>query len=502
MSSDSGKHHSPPRRAGRSVADLLPNLKATILAGPDVRVINVSKFGMLIESDERLSPNASVCLNITLDGRTFPASGRVLRVDAALSGGRVTYRAGIALDADVAAFDLQAEEPEPARASVPPAAAAPAAAAKPAAPQPKPQPQPQAKQPAAPEPAAPSAQQAQQAQEAIQLLRTALKTSEAQRKDSAAAHEAERARWDEQRLQYEQAAAQAKQSAETAQKQADSAQKDAATAQKDAGTAQKDLAAAQRDLGAAQKDLSAARQEAAAARKELSSARDDMSAAQKLVAAAKDAEWAHAKAEAAWDAERATFEKRLKDADARAVQLMKELREAAEREKSLDSRYRVAKAEWDAGRGELQQTTEEAVSRADRASRELSASKENEKRLSRKIDEQAESINAFLADKRRMEADIEALRVAAAVAEEAVSVHEQERAAWTSQTQTLVERLELNEKLCTDQKDLLFHLRQQIGDAFSLIDSWDPRAENGEEQPAADSDTKVSAVQRLRKIIG
>jgi predicted nucleic acid-binding Zn-ribbon protein len=526
--SDLGKPHSPPRRARRFPADLLPNLKATILAGPDVRVINVSKFGMLIESDVRLSPNASVCLNITLEGRTFPASGRVLRVDAALSGGRVKYRAGVALDSEVAAFDVEVDDeraapPAPAAAPVPapapapaPAAAAgaaPAKAAKPAPPQPQTRPaaQPQAPPAAPPQPPRPAADTAspQQAQE-LQLLRTALKTSEAQRKELTAALEAERARWDDQRREHEQSTAEARQLAADLQKQIANAQKDSASAQKDSAAAQKDLAGAQKELSAAQKDLTnakkelaGAQQESAAARKELASTREELTAALKQAAGVREAEKAHAKAQAAWEAERTAFEKRSKEADSRAAHLMKELREAAEREKALESKYSEESAAWDKDRRQLQQAMEDAAARADRASRELANARENEKRLSRKIDEQAESIDAFLADKRRMESEIESLRAAAAVAEEAAASYEQERTEWASHKQTLTDRLELSEKLCTDQKDLLFHLRQQIGEAFALIDSWDPAAAgSSDDQAQPEGEEKISAVQRLRKIIG
>jgi predicted nucleic acid-binding Zn-ribbon protein len=504
MSGEQVTPHSPPRRARRFPADLLPTLKATILAGPDVRVINVSKFGMLIESDVRLTPNASVCLNITLEGRTFPASGRVLRVDAALSGGRVKYRAGVQLDSEVAAFDL--EEKEAAKEAAAPAAAPAKAKQAPQQPQAKPQPppqtkpvpQPQAAQPAAqPQQAAASGTDAALLQETVQRLRASLQTSEAQRKELAAALDTERAKWDEQRRQYEQAVTHAKQSAEGVQKQV-------ASAQKDTASVQKELAAARQELAAAQEERTAAQVETTEVRRELAAAREELAAAQKQAAAIRDVEKAHAKAQAAWDAERTAFEKRSKEVDVRSGQLMKELREAAEREKSLESQYAGATAQWDKERRDLQRAVEDLTARADRASRELNNARENEKRLSRKIDEQAESIDAFLADKRRMESEIETLRAAAAVAEEAASTYEQERAEWASHKEQLTERLELTDKLCTDQKDLLFHLRQQIGEAFALIDSWDPAVEatEGEQQSPSDPDAKLSAVQRLRKIIG
>jgi hypothetical protein len=94
------------RRFPRHPAARLPSLRASILAGPDVRVINVARGGMLVESDVRLTPGSGVCLNVTLGDQVYQVAGRVSRVDASLNDGRVKYRAGIALDEEMAIFDL------------------------------------------------------------------------------------------------------------------------------------------------------------------------------------------------------------------------------------------------------------------------------------------------------------------------------------------------------------------------------------------------------------
>jgi hypothetical protein len=94
------------RRFPRHPATRLPSLRASILAGPDVRVINVARGGMLVESDVRLTPGSGVCLNVTLGDQVYQIAGRVSRVDASLTDGRVKYRAGIALDQEMAIFDL------------------------------------------------------------------------------------------------------------------------------------------------------------------------------------------------------------------------------------------------------------------------------------------------------------------------------------------------------------------------------------------------------------
>ena len=106
------------RRHPRHPASLLPSLHASILAGPDVQVVNVSRGGLLVEADVRLSPGSGVCLNVALGDQLYQVGGRICRVDAALVGGRVKYRAGIALDEEMAIFDLS---PSPADAAPRPA---------------------------------------------------------------------------------------------------------------------------------------------------------------------------------------------------------------------------------------------------------------------------------------------------------------------------------------------------------------------------------------------
>lgn len=94
------------RRFPRHPATRLPSLRASILAGPDIQVINVARGGLLVESDVRLTPGVGVCLNVTLGDQVYQIAGRVSRVDASLTDGRVKYRAGIALDQEMAIFDL------------------------------------------------------------------------------------------------------------------------------------------------------------------------------------------------------------------------------------------------------------------------------------------------------------------------------------------------------------------------------------------------------------
>jgi hypothetical protein len=505
MSAEAGKSpsFSPPRRARRFPAHVLPTLKASILAGPDVRIINFSRFGILIESALRLSPGASVCLNITLDNRTFPASGRVTRVDAGLSGGQVKYRAAVSLDAEVAAFDLKIPEaPRPAvaqrpQANVPakpvaaPAAARPAAAAEPPV-------------------ASPSSQ------EDLHILRTALRASEAQRKELAVEHEAERAKWEAQRKQLEQMVAQAKRGTENAEKQLAVSQAahqgEVHGVRKELSDAQKALLSTQKTLEALQKAEAAARAEISDAQKDLSAVKQELAVAQKQAAVAKEAEQqlakTHSREHADWLAERKSLEERLKDAAAQTARVEKDLKDAGSREKALATRFDEAKGAWETERREFQQAMKETSARAEQTSRELSAAHDKEQRLSRKVDEQsatiaqhtkkleeqAKKLEALLEDKKRLEGEVESLR-------EVERAAAADREKWNAQTAAAAERLEFSESVCADQKDLLLQLRQQVGEAFALIDSWNPPEEVETTQPA-EADAKGSPMKKLRKIIG
>lgn len=98
------------RRARRYPAVRLPAVRASIVAGPEVAVIDVSPQGLLLETDVRLIPGAAICLNIRVNDRTHLVGGRVARVDVALSSAELKYRAGVALDETFPPFDVSAVE--------------------------------------------------------------------------------------------------------------------------------------------------------------------------------------------------------------------------------------------------------------------------------------------------------------------------------------------------------------------------------------------------------
>ena len=104
------------RRARRHPVARVPPLRVSILAGPQVTVIDVSSQGLLIETEVRLTPGAAICLNIEVNEESHLVGGRVARVDPVLSDPGLKYRSGIALDGPFPLFALAAVETPAARA--------------------------------------------------------------------------------------------------------------------------------------------------------------------------------------------------------------------------------------------------------------------------------------------------------------------------------------------------------------------------------------------------
>ena len=95
------------RRSPRHPAAQLPSVRARLLAGPDLEIIDISREGVLVESDVRLALGLGICLHVWSNGERQLLGGRVARVDDSPDDRR-KYRAGIALDADFPLFELSA----------------------------------------------------------------------------------------------------------------------------------------------------------------------------------------------------------------------------------------------------------------------------------------------------------------------------------------------------------------------------------------------------------
>jgi hypothetical protein len=91
-----------PRRPASELT-FLKSVK--LLAGPDVRLIDVSRGGAQLESDTPLPPGTRVCLRLVTTDTTLLIDGRVLRSRVScLQPGLVRYRSAVAFDQEVALF--------------------------------------------------------------------------------------------------------------------------------------------------------------------------------------------------------------------------------------------------------------------------------------------------------------------------------------------------------------------------------------------------------------
>lgn len=94
------KRDSDRRTAPRLPASAIPSLKGVkLVAGPEVRLINISRGGALIESNTRLSPGSALCLRLVTADSIYLLKGRVLRSRVAfLTGNALQYESALVFD--------------------------------------------------------------------------------------------------------------------------------------------------------------------------------------------------------------------------------------------------------------------------------------------------------------------------------------------------------------------------------------------------------------------
>ncbi|MBI2223179.1 MAG: hypothetical protein HYU53_18475 [Acidobacteria bacterium] len=421
----------PPSPEPRHARSASVALRASILAGPEVSVIEISRQELVVESDVRLTPGAGICLNVSIAGANYLAGGRITKVDAALAAGQVRYRASVKLDNEMPAFDLV--QPQP--------------AVEPAVPEPPsvgPAPR------TAPEPAA--AEEPMDHQQTLQMLKTALRSSEAVRKELVEELEAARAKWDAERQALEARVGQVQKSATTAGQQISNARE-----------AERLLAGKYAQEQAAWVKERAALQE---------SARQAEARAKEFEPKVKDLETRAAQAEAA-----------ARQAGSRVDQIQQEARTIQERERAAAARVK----ELEAGQRALQEAAKKAGELSAKAAHDLAAVRDNEQRLAKRIEEMTGKMDGLLEDRQRQEAELEAAMAMVAAAEQKIGGHEKERRDWAAQKERLSARLQTTEKWCADQQHLLYELQQHLGRASTLLDGWTPQSldEADGEQAAA-----------------
>jgi chromosome segregation ATPase len=477
-----------------------------------VLVLEMSRRELLLEADVRLTPGAGICLNVTIGDANYLAGGRVTRVDATLSGGQVRYRAGVALDNDMPAFDQAVSRSTRTEA------------------------------PRAPEPSAAEEQPMDAAQE-HQILKTALRSAEAARKDLVEelhGLQAERAKWDEQRKALEQRVALAEGKVDAAARQLN-AGKDAAkkieqelvakhgkeqaaweaerknlqqlAAQAQAVVKQADTRLKESDARFKESDSRAKQAEASLAEFDAkvkaadarAAAAEARTAAAEAKAPAIEARAAAAETKiAAVEAKLTAAESKSREIQAHAEQLARDLAAMQERERSTSAKLLKAQETWNSERNALQDRAKAAEARITQITSELAGVRDNEQRLTRELKaeqakvgdleqenerqiEEIEGARATIKAKqaraadlerendRRME-EIQSLRASLADMEQAVARHDQDKQSWATQKERLTARLQVTEKWCADQQELLYSLRQHLAGATTLLDGWKPAA--------------------------
>lgn len=99
---DGADRRSSPRVPAASV----PNLKARLLAGPDVRLVDLSRRGVLLETQTRLLPGSPIRLKFVADDATLVLKGSVVRSSVSTFGEQgLVYRTAVAFDQDISICD-------------------------------------------------------------------------------------------------------------------------------------------------------------------------------------------------------------------------------------------------------------------------------------------------------------------------------------------------------------------------------------------------------------
>ena len=100
------------RKAVRLEPSQIPALKsARLVAGPEVKLINLSSSGALLESSTRILPGTGICIRLVATDATFLLRGRVLQSRASsLHGSELIYECRIALDEEFSLLSLSREE--------------------------------------------------------------------------------------------------------------------------------------------------------------------------------------------------------------------------------------------------------------------------------------------------------------------------------------------------------------------------------------------------------
>jgi hypothetical protein len=95
-----GQQFGKCKPAPRFNASALPTLKGiNRVGGPEVKLINISRSGALIESPEHMSPGSDISLRLVTAEAVYSIKGRITRCSTSSTNDRL-FQSGIAFDED------------------------------------------------------------------------------------------------------------------------------------------------------------------------------------------------------------------------------------------------------------------------------------------------------------------------------------------------------------------------------------------------------------------
>jgi PilZ domain len=93
------------RRAPRIDANKLGSVITRVIGGGEVKLLDFSRSGVLIESDARLAIGAKATIRLTTTDASLTVRGEVVRSKVAGVNGTIVYHTALALDDDLTALE-------------------------------------------------------------------------------------------------------------------------------------------------------------------------------------------------------------------------------------------------------------------------------------------------------------------------------------------------------------------------------------------------------------
>jgi hypothetical protein len=99
------------RRAPRHDAHKLGSVITRVIGGGEVKLLDFSRSGILIESDARLAIGAKATIRLTTTDASLTVRGEVVRSKVAGVNGTIVYHTALALDDDLTALEKTVPAP-------------------------------------------------------------------------------------------------------------------------------------------------------------------------------------------------------------------------------------------------------------------------------------------------------------------------------------------------------------------------------------------------------